>query len=63
MVKEPVKGLVWCIGNVHGGGSVLLKGFWHLENLGDMHRSRSNNGKGVGGPFAPRVLRVWRNKR
>ena len=44
-----MKGLGWCIGNVLDGGSVLLKGLWHLDNPGDMHRSRSNNGKGVGG--------------
>ena len=43
--------------------SMLLKGFWHLDNLGDMHRSWSNNGKGVGDPFAPRIPRVWRKKR
>ena len=61
--EEAVKGLGWCIGNVLDGGSVLLKGLWHLDNPGDMHRSRSNNGKGVGGPFAPRVLRVSRKKR
>ena len=36
---EAVKGLCWCIGNVLGGGSMLLKGFWHLENPGDMRRS------------------------
>ena len=38
--EQAVKGLGWCIGNVLGGGSMLLKGFWHLENLGHMHRSR-----------------------
>ena len=53
--EQAVKGLGWCIGNVLDGGSVLLKGLCHLDNPGDMHRLRSNNGKGVGGPFAPRT--------
>ena len=38
--EEAVKGLCWCIGNVLGGGSMLLKGFWHLDNPGDRPRSR-----------------------
>ena len=37
---EAVKGLCWCKGDVLGGGSMLLKGFWHLKNPGDMRRSR-----------------------
>ena len=61
--ETTVKGLGWCIGNVRGWCSMLLKGFWHLENLGDMHRSWSKHGKGVGGPLAPRVPRVWRKQR
>ena len=37
--EQAVKGLGWCIGNVLGWCSVLLKGFRHLESLGDMRKS------------------------
>jgi len=60
--EQAVKGLGWCIGNVLDGGSVLLKGFWHLDNPGDMHRSRSNNGKGVGGQQYLFLCYVRRNR-
>ena len=62
LVEEAGKGLGLGIGDVMARCSMLLKGFWHSGNLGDMDRSRSKDWKGVRRPLGPRVSRGWRRK-